>query len=87
MLLGDPHDKGPSDSGWSVDWRFDQLLMKLKRHDLMPLAVRLARYRFGTGDLSLLTRQQKAMLVTDCEKELAATTSGKDQRLPAPNPL
>lgn len=86
MLLGDPHDKGPADSGWSVDWRFDQLLMKLKRQDLMPVVVRLARYRFGTSELSLLTRQEKAMLVVDCERELAAAVSGKGPRLLAPKP-
>ncbi|WP_417767804.1 hypothetical protein [Stappia sp.] len=86
MLLGDPHDKGPADSGWSVDWRFHQLLMKLKRQDLMPLLVRLARYRFGTSELSLLTRQQKAMLVIDCERELAVTMSDKGQRQRGPKP-
>lgn len=80
MLLGDPHDKGPADSGWSVDWRFDQLMMKLRRHDLVPVADRLARYRFGTGDLSRLTREQKAMLVDDCERELATAMPGKGRR-------
>jgi hypothetical protein len=71
MLFGDPNDKTPAQSGWSVDWRFDQLLLKLGRYDQMPLARGLAGRRFGCDDLSLLTGEQKAQFISDCEQELA----------------
>lgn len=71
MLFGDPNDKTPAQSGWSVDWRFDQLLMKLGRYDQMPLARGLAGRRFGCDDLSLLSGEQKAQFISDCEHELA----------------
>ena len=71
MLFGDPNDRTPAQSGWSVDWRFDQLLMKLGRYDQMTLARGLAGRRFGCDDLSRLTGEQKAQLISDCEQELA----------------
>ncbi|WP_186398774.1 hypothetical protein [Stappia sp. P2PMeth1] len=93
MLFGDPHDKTPAQSGWSIDWRFDQLLLKLGRHDQIRLAKGLAARRFGNRDLSRLTREQKALLIPDCERELVVAIAlksrrpyGRDGRLPRQRP-
>ncbi|MCC4245553.1 hypothetical protein [Stappia indica] len=85
MLFGDPNDKTPAQSGWSVDWRFDQLLMKLGRYDQMTLARGLAGRRFGSDDLSLLTGEQKAQFISDCEQELAIAIALDDSPA-APRP-
>jgi hypothetical protein len=86
MLLDDPHDKGPAESGWSTDWRFRQMMMKLGRHDLASMATRLSRYRFGTDDLTLLTQEQKAQLVADCERELVSVMSNSRRKPQPPSP-
>ncbi|MCA1296942.1 hypothetical protein [Stappia indica] len=70
MIFGDPHEGQQSDLGWSVDWRFDQLMQKLRRFDLMIFAQMVAQQQFGDPSLENLTENQKQVLIDGCRKAI-----------------
>ncbi|MBL6432260.1 MAG: hypothetical protein HPM95_18875 [Alphaproteobacteria bacterium] len=72
MHFGDPHDGHVSDLEWSLDWRFEQMLQKLKKYDLQVFAQMVALQQFGDPDIGNLTTEKKRVLIDCCRNAIVA---------------